>query len=140
VNPAIPDPLLRFVATPFGATVEHDWGSTRIECSDANLAKRLAVRFLATGTDALLAALKQVRIVVESGDACGQAKLTHLNAGPLRTLLRGTATVLIYDVEERLLLGFLDQNVTCVELFERLIPALVVGTEGRYAADGVTKE
>jgi len=136
---AIPDPMRRFARTPFGQMLRHSEGDLFIETDDSELTRELAARFGASERGELLRAVGYVKVVVENMMADDDDAIVRVDAGKLRVLLRGTATILIHDAETRELLVFLLAGVSCTELFERLIPAVVGGDCVVVGRGGITK-
>lgn len=122
----IPDPLRRFVPTPQVAAVSHMHGELRIESNDAAYTQHLLEHFRDVLPDVYLRAIEHVKLIVEHSLPSDGERLTQVDAGCLRTVLRGTNTVLAHDTESRELLVFLAQGVSCEELVERLLPAVVI--------------
>jgi hypothetical protein len=112
-----PDLLQRFVPTPFSCTL----GETRIESNSEALVSALQE---ATPQFHPVAHLK---IIVDHSVTADGDTLTHINSTHLHTLLRGTATILIYDRKSREILAFLSPQITCAELLNRLLPATISG-------------
>jgi hypothetical protein len=122
----IPDPLLRFVPTRHAALLSHPDGELCIESNDAIYTQRLLEHFSNTSPSALLCVIKHLKLIVEHSLPQDGEDLTHLNAAHLRTVLRGTNTILVHDAESRELLVFLAQGVSCEELIARLLPAVAI--------------
>jgi hypothetical protein len=122
---AIPDPLRRFVPTPYGCKLPHRWGELLIESNNASLAGDLIDYVSTFAPGSLLQAVDHLKIVVERSLDEDVGELTRVDANRVRTLLRGTTTMLIYDIESRELLAFLEPQVSCNEFFQRLLPAIV---------------
>jgi hypothetical protein len=125
VTATVPDLLRRFVPTPHGHTLSNQRGTTVIESNDENFADELFGRFRRLAPESLPEAMEYVRVIVEDSLAEDGDALTRVDAGPLRTLLRGTTTMLIYDSESRELFAFIAQGVSCNEFYQRLLPAVV---------------
>jgi hypothetical protein len=122
---AIPDLLRRFVPTPYGCTLPHPWGELLIESNNASLAGDMVDYVSTFAPGPLLQAIDHLKIVVEGSFTDDSAELTRVDANCVRTLLRGTTTMLIYDIQSRELLAFLEPQVSCNEFFQRLVPAIV---------------
>jgi len=122
----LPDLLRRFVPAPHTAALSHLYGEIRIESNDAAYTQDLLAYFRDSSPDAFLRAIEHVRLIVERSLPQDGEDLTQLDAGHLRTVLRGTNTILIQDSESRELLIFLAQGVSCAELVQRLLPAVVI--------------
>ena len=122
---AIPDPLRRFVPTPYGCKLPHQWGELLIESNNASLAGDLIDYVSTFAPGPLLQAIDHLKIVVERSLDEDSDELTRVDAQSVRTLLRGTTTMLIYDIQSRELLAFLEPQVSCNEFFQRLLPAIV---------------
>jgi hypothetical protein len=122
---AIPDPLRRFVPTPYGCKLPHQWGELLIESNNASLAGDLIDYVSTFAPGPLLQAIDHLKIVVERSLDEDSDELTRVDAQSVRTLLRGTTTMLIYDIQSRELLAFLEPQVSCDEFFQRLLPAIV---------------
>jgi hypothetical protein len=122
---AIPDPLRRFVPTPYGCKLPHQWGELLIESNNASLAGDMIDYVHTNAAGALLQAIDHVKIVVEPSPGAHGDELRRVDAACLRTLLRGTTTMLIYDTESRELLAFLEPQVSCCEFFQHLLPAVL---------------
>jgi hypothetical protein len=120
------DLLRRFVSTPHVSVLSHPDGQLRIESNDALYEQYLLEHFSNASPNALLRAVEHLKLVVEHALPQDGEVLTQVDAGPLRTVLRGTNTVLIHDSESRELLIFLAQGVSCEELVERLLPAAAI--------------
>ncbi|HEY5330201.1 MAG TPA: hypothetical protein VIJ79_09985 [Acidobacteriaceae bacterium] len=120
------DLLRRFVPTPHATVLSHPEGELRIESNDAEYEQYLLEHFSNASPDALLRSVEHLKLIVEHSLPQDGEDLTQLDAGCLRTVLRGTNTVLMYDAESRELLIFLAQGVSCEELVERLLPAVAM--------------
>jgi hypothetical protein len=123
----IPDPLRRFVPTPYGCNLVHPWGEILIESNNASLAGDVIDYVNTAAPSALLRAIGHLKIIAEPAAGEQRDELTRVDAGCVRTLLRGTKTMLIYDTESREVFAFLASPVSCSEFFQRLLPAVVVG-------------
>ena len=121
----IPDLLRRFVPTPYGCKLPHPWGELLIESNNASLAGDLIDYVSTFAPGSFLQAVDHLKIVVERSRDEDSAELTRVDANCVRTLLRGTTTMLIYDIQSRELLAFLEPQVSCNEFFQRLLPAIV---------------
>jgi hypothetical protein len=121
VTGPVPDPLRRFVPTPHTAALSQATGELRIESNDAAFTAQSLEYF----RSAPPVAIKHLKIIVEHSLPQDGEELTQVDAGALRTVLRGTNTVLIHDAESRELLAFLAQGVAFDEFVQRLLPALV---------------
>ena len=97
----IPDPLRRFVPTRHAALLSHPDGELRIESNDATYTQRLLEHFTNTSPSKLLRVIEHVKVIVEHALPQDGEDLTHLDAAHLRTLLRGTNTILVHDTETR---------------------------------------
>src|SRR4051794_38437263 len=102
----VPDLLRRFVATPHGRRLANRRGATLLESNDESFADELFGRFRRLAPESLLEALEYVKVIVEDVAETDGDALMRVDAGPLRTLLRGTATVLMYDSESREMFAF----------------------------------
>ena len=122
----IPDPLRRFVPTRHAALLSHPDGELRIESNDAAYTQCLFEHFSNASPNASLRAIEHLKLIVEHSLPQDGEGLTQLDAPHLRTVLRGTNTILVYDAESRDLLIFLAQGVSCEDLVERLLPAVVI--------------
>jgi hypothetical protein len=122
---AIPDLMRRFVPTPYGCTLPQPWGELFIESNNASLAGDLVDYVSTSAPNLLLRAIDHLKIVVERSLDEDSEELTRVDAHYVRTLLRGTTTMLIYDTQSRELLAFLEPQVSCSEFFQRLLPAIV---------------
>ena len=131
----IPDLLRRFVPAPHGRSLSNRRRATVIESNDENFADELFGRFRRLAPESLLLAVGYVRVIVEDSVQDDGDGLTFVDAGPLRTLLRGTTTMLIYDSGSRELFAFVARGVSCNEFYQRLLPA-VVHNEGPPDATG----
>jgi len=120
------DLLRRFVPAPHVTVLSHPDGELRIESNDAVYEQHFLEHFSNASPAALLRAIEHIKLIVEHSLPEDGEGLTQLDAGPLRTVLRGTNTVLIHDSESRELLIFLAQGVSCEELVERLLPAVAI--------------
>ncbi|HZL25141.1 MAG TPA: hypothetical protein VFC39_01270 [Acidobacteriaceae bacterium] len=120
------DLLRRFVPTPHATVLCHPEGELRIESNDAVYEQYLLEHFSNASPNALLRSIEHLKLIVEHSLPQDGEALTQLDAGCLRTVLRGTNTVLMYDAESRELLIFLAQGVSREELVERLLPAVVI--------------
>jgi hypothetical protein len=120
------DLLRRFVPTPHATVLSHPDGKLRIESNDAVYGQYLLEHFSSASPNALLRAIEHLKLIVEHSLPQDGEALTQLDAGHLRTVLRGTNTVLIHDAESHELLIFLAQGVSCEELVERLLRAVVI--------------
>jgi hypothetical protein len=120
------DLLRRFVPTPHATVLSHPEGELRIESNDAEYAQYLLEHFSNASPDALLRSIEHLKLIVEHSIPQNGKALTRLDAGCLRTVLRGTNTVLMYDAESRELLIFLAHGVSCEELVARLLPAVAM--------------
>lgn len=117
----IPDPLLRFVPTPYGCILPHNDGETRIESNSERLVDDVLKRSIPP-----LQTVLHFRVIVDdSVEEDGEA-LTYVHSVHIQTLLRGTTTMLIFDRESRELLAFLSPNISSEELFTRLLPAVLI--------------
>lgn len=125
IGPSV-DPLRRFVPAPHTTVLSHPHGKLRIESNDAAYQQYLVEHFSNTSPNALLRAIEHLKLIVEHSLPQDGEHLTQLDAGPLRTILRGTNTILIHDAESHELLVFLAHGVSCEELVERLLPAVVI--------------
>ena len=122
----LPDLLRRFVPAPHIAVFSHLYGEIRIESNDAAYTQDLLAYVRDRSPDVFLRAIEHVRLIVEHSLPQDGEDLTQLDAGHLRTVLRGTNTILIHDSESRELLVFLAQGVSCEELVQRLLPAVAI--------------
>lgn len=122
----IPDPLRRFVPTPHVAAFSHMYGELRIESNDAAYTQHLLEHFRDALPETCLRAVEHIKLIVEHSLPSDGERLTQVDAGCLRTVLRGTNTILAHDTESRELLIFLSHDVSCHELVEHLLPAVVV--------------
>jgi hypothetical protein len=120
------DLLRRFVPTPHATVLSHPDGELRIESNDARYEQYLLEHFSNALPNALLRSIQHLKLIVEHSLPQDGEDLTQLDAGCLRTVLRGTNTVLIHDAESHELLIFLAQGVSCEELVERLLPAVAI--------------
>jgi hypothetical protein len=121
----IPDPLRRFVPTPYGCTLTHEGGELRIESNNSAFAEQLLDVCRTAPPDPLLRAVKHLKIIVDPAVIQNGHQLTHVDADSLHILLLGTATMLIHDTESHELLAFLAPQVSCHEFVRRLVPGVL---------------
>jgi hypothetical protein len=116
-----PDLLQRFVPTPYTCTLQHHDSETRVESNSESLVSALST------ISPQLQAVAHLKIIVDDTVTEEANTLTHINSTHLHTLLRGTATILIYDRESRELLAFISPHISHAELLNRLLPATISG-------------
>jgi len=126
VTGPIPDLLRRFVPTPHTTVLSHPDGELRIESNDPVYEQYLLEHFSNASPDALLRAIEHLKLIVEHSLPQDGEDLTRLDAAHLRTVLRGTNTILIHDSETRELFVFLAKGVSREELVQRLLPAVAI--------------
>lgn len=122
----VPDPLLRFVETPYAVAISYPDGELLIESNDSAFTQELAAHFRGTSSGAFPRDFEHIKVIVEHALTQGGEDLTRIDAELLHTLLRGTNTMLVHDSESRELLAFLAQDVSCEEFIERLLPAVAI--------------
>jgi hypothetical protein len=123
----VPDLLRRFVPTPHGGAVSREAGLLWIESNDEFFAMELLDRLRISLPGPLLRTTEHIKVVIEDTIAEDGDQLMLVETGLVRTLLRGTTTVLICDFEERKIFAFLPQTISCDEFLDRLLPALLFG-------------
>jgi hypothetical protein len=122
---AIPDPLRRFVPTPYGCVLTHESDEVQIESNNSAFAEQLLNACRTSPSTSLLRYVEYLKIIVDPDVTQNGDQLTHVDANRLHTLLLGTSTMLIHDTESRELFAFLAPQVSCHEFVRRLLPAVL---------------
>jgi len=106
-----PDPLLRFVPTPF-RFVPASRPHITIVSNDEALARNLT--FLLNESPNLVAsfAIASIKLIRDQHAPSDSATITIQRAGPITMLLQGTGTILLHDAESRELIAFLSPHIT----------------------------
>ena len=117
------DLLRRFIATPYVFT----GGAGRrllVQSNDLEIALAVRRNWIDRNREAWpsIISFKLIRDVV-AGDTLQDTLI--LRHGTLRTLLLGTKTILVFDVLNAEVLGFISANTTVKQLVSSLIPMLM---------------
>ena len=121
--PLPPDVVRRFTSTPYVFEVDAGRDLIRIEADDLQLALSLrhACRSRSLHTRRTIVFWRLVR---ERCAPTWTAESRLFSCGRLRTLLQGTGTLLVEDVERREVFGFIDVGLPITQFTETLLPLL----------------
>jgi hypothetical protein len=119
-----PDLLRRFVATPYVFT--NGTGPDRLSVQSNDLEIALAIRrhWLDNITQNQPAVISW-EILRDAAAPDSLAELCILHGKKLRTLMVGTGTILLFDIERAELFGFVAAKITVEQLSLSLIPLLL---------------
>jgi hypothetical protein len=119
-----PDLILRFTPTPYVFECDAGGGLIRIESDDLQIALSLRHSYSLLETDngepVVLWRLIRDRCAPRYG-----VELSVFSSGEIRTLLHGSGTILIADMEKREVFGFVGAGLALSQLAGRLLPALM---------------
>ncbi|MBB5338664.1 hypothetical protein HDF12_002446 [Edaphobacter lichenicola] len=119
-----PDLLRRFVATPYLFT--NGTGPDRFSVQSNDLEIAIAIRRLwineTHGNRPAVVSWKILRDIVPPDSL---AEISILHDKKLRTLMIGTGTILLFDLERAEFFGFICANITVQQLTSSLIPLLL---------------
>jgi hypothetical protein len=119
-----PDLLRRFVATPYVFT--NGTGPHRLSVRSNDLEIALAIRRQwIENIHQSRSAVIYWEILRDVGAPFDLSELSILHGPKLRTLMIGTGTILLFDIERAELFGFLAANITVAQLASSLIPLLL---------------
>ena len=119
-----PDLVLRFTPTPYVFEGYSGRDLIRIESDDLQIALSLrhscSLLEIDNGEPVILWRIIRDRCAPRYG-----VELSVFSSGEIRTLLHGSGTILIADMEKREVFGFVGSGLQLSQLVEKLLPLLI---------------
>jgi hypothetical protein len=119
-----PDLVRRFTPTPYVFEIDAGRDLIRIEADDLQLALSLRHACRSQSLDSRRPIVFW-RLVRERCAPPWTAESSLFSCGRLKTLLQGTGTLLVEDVERREVFGFIDVGLPITQFTQALIPLLM---------------
>ncbi len=119
-----PDLVLRFTPTPYVFKCDAGGDLIRIESDDLQIALSLrhscSLLEIDNGEPVVLWRLIRDRCAPQYG-----VELSVFSSGEIRTLLHGSGTILIADLNKREVFGFVGSGLQLSQLTDKLLPVLI---------------
>jgi hypothetical protein len=133
-----PDLVLRFTPTPYVFECDAGRDLIRIESDDLQTALFLrhscSLLEIDEGEPVVFWRLIRERRAPRYG-----VELSVLSSGKIKTLLHGSGTILIADLEKREVFGFVGSGLQLPQLAEKLLP-LLIRSHGEHSRDAFTNK
>lgn len=123
-RPCVPDLLRRFVSTPYVLTFGPAEARVCVETNDLEIAQGLHHAYGFSG-NAALPAVSYWKLIRDENAPRSEGDPAILLSDPLRMLLAGIGTILVFDRDRHEILGFFAPGATVKQLLTAWIPLLV---------------